>query len=108
MSTTRAGKGDLYRRIADDVRARMRELEPAVQEHQRLTRILAIVADGPESESISVEAHGEGPPPRNRVARERGRPRGRRANQVLGVIRAEPGLTRAELAERVGSRVGYL
>jgi hypothetical protein len=97
-----------YERLEREVRDRMRDLEPAVQEYERLKGILDMVeADMPPA-SLRIDAHGHGPPPRRATARRRGEPRGRRAAQVVELLRSEPGLTRAEVAARLGIRVGYL
>jgi len=109
MAGTQGDQNDFYNRIAEDLRARLRELEPAVQEFERLKAILSVVEGGDPPSAVWVEAHGEGPAPReSQSPRLRGEPRGRRAAQVVRLVRSEPGLTRAELAERLGMRVGYL
>jgi CRP-like cAMP-binding protein len=90
----------------------MAELEPAVQEYSRLKSLLEIVTAEPDEETFEVMAHGTGPPPAAPAPRGRGEggvgPRGYRASQVVTLLRKEPGLTRAQLADRLGIRVGYL
>jgi hypothetical protein len=108
MSGTQTPQDDFYARMAEDLRARLRELEPAVQEFERLKAILGMVESG-DPPPVWVDAHGEGPAPQqHQASRPRGEPRGRRAAQVVRLLRSHPGLTRAELAERLGMRVGYL
>lgn len=109
MSGTQTHQDDFYARMAEELRARLRDLEPAVREFERLKAILGMVESGDPPPAVWVDAHGEGPPPRERQpSRPRGEPRGRRAAEVVRLLRSHPGLTRAELAERLGIRVGYL
>lgn len=96
-----------YERMATELRQRMAKLEPAVREYERLKALLEMVMADPESHALRVDAHGAGPAPAPTPTR-RGGPRGYRASQVVRLLRAEPGLTRAQLAERLGIRVGYL
>lgn len=100
-----------YEKMASDLRERMAKLEPAVREYGRLKTLLEMVTADPESNALSVDAYGTGPAPAPRTstaARRGGGPRGYRATQVVDLLRAEPGLTRAQLADRLGIRVGYL
>lgn len=105
---------DFYARMRLDVKARMEELEPSVLEYERLARILRAIdtEDGGEP-AVVLEAHGTGravttPPRRGKSGEAGSEPRGRRARQVMEVIRAEPGLSLAQIAERLGSKPGYL
>jgi CRP-like cAMP-binding protein len=111
MSQSVADK-DFYEKIAEELRERMAELEPAVQEYARLKALFEIVTKEPSADAFEVVAHGTGPPPVAASPRRRGAaataPRGYRASQVVTLLRKEPGLTRAQLAERLGIRVGYL
>jgi hypothetical protein len=108
---------DFYARMRLDVKARMDELEPSVLEYERLARILhAIDTEDGQAPAVVLEAHGTGravsaPPSRGPsvpAARRGSEPRGRRARQVMEVIRAEPGLSLPQIAERLGSKPGYL
>jgi hypothetical protein len=108
MPDTPDRESKFSQRLEQDVRERMRALEGAVQEYARLKAILDIVEGGSQPTPIRVDAHGHGPPPRREPERRRGRPRGRRAAEVGELLQSEPGLTRAQLAERLGIRVGYL
>ncbi|HEX8743246.1 MAG TPA: helix-turn-helix domain-containing protein [Thermoleophilaceae bacterium] len=94
--------------MAEDLRTRLRDLEPAVREFERVKAILEVV-ESDDPPPVWVYAHGEGPALReHQASRSRGEPRGRRAAQVVRLLRSHPGLTRDELAERLGMRVGYL
>ncbi|HEX8742760.1 MAG TPA: helix-turn-helix transcriptional regulator [Thermoleophilaceae bacterium] len=112
MSDVSIADKDFYEKIAEELRERMAELEPAVHEYTRLKGLLEAVTAAPGSESIEMVAHGTGPAPAAASPRRRGDadsgPRGYRASQVVTLLRKEPGLTRAQLAERLGIRVGYL
>jgi CRP-like cAMP-binding protein len=99
---------EFYERMADELRHRLAKLEPAVREYERLRKLLDMVAEGPEAQAVQIDAHGTGPPPSTGAGRRRAGPRGYRASQVLSLLRSEPGLTRAEVADRLGIRVGYL
>lgn len=108
MSGTPVPHDEFYARMAEDLRARLRELEPTVREFERVKAILDII-EGDDPPPVWVYAHGEGPAPReHQASRPRGEPRGRRAAQVVRLLRSHPGLTRDELAERLDMRVGYL
>src|SRR5205814_10549106 len=108
MPKAKANDPEFYERMAGDLRERMAKLEPAVKEYERLRALLDMVSAGPEAHAVEIDAHGTGPPPSTGAGRRRTAPRGYRASQVLSLLRAEPGLTRAEVAERIGIRVGYL
>ncbi len=99
--------GDIYDRIAADLREQMAKLEPAVREYERLRTLLEMVAAEPDLQPLQIDAHGSAPPPATNALRLR-EPRGYRAAQVVKLLRSEPGLTRIEVAERLGIRVGYL
>lgn len=111
---------DFYAKIRSDVVAQMDALEPAVQEYERLARILEAIdadADTPPAAARSrSHASGRRPEPQSkgRTARRRAgerrpsEPRGQRAREVMEVIRREPGLPIPEIAERLGIRPGYL
>jgi transcriptional regulator with GAF, ATPase, and Fis domain len=88
---------DLLERAKEEIRERLTELEPLVEERDRLRSALE-----------ALEA-GEGPktPPR-RASRQRGRPttsrragRGERRTQLLELLQAEPGLRPTEAARRM-------
>ena len=90
----------LLDRTTQEIRARLKELEPLVQEHERLQRALEAL----ESSS------GEAKPRRGRAGAGRGRGRttsrragrGERRQQLLEVLTAEAGLRPSEAAKRMG------
>lgn len=112
MSPASKGDKDFYEKMAEDLRERMAKLEPAVKEYARLNALLEAVTEDPDADVVEVVAHGTGPPPAAAGARQRRAsgtgPRGYRASQVVRLLRKEPGLTRAQLADRLGIKVGYL
>jgi hypothetical protein len=110
MSDVPKADTSFYEKMAGDLRERMAALEPAVQEYERLKGLLEMVTADPGANDLRIDAHGTGPAPAppSATAARRGGPRGYRASQVVSLLRAEPGLTRPQLAERLGIRVGYL
>jgi hypothetical protein len=83
-----------------EIEARMKELRPAVDEYNRLEQAAA---------ALSGVADGRSRPTRT-TRRRRGRPRGSgtRAKQALELVRAQPGITIAELAKAMGIHANYL
>ena len=110
---------DFYAKLRSDVEAQMEELQPAIREYERLSKILQAI----DSEGQSPAAAG---PPQSRPSRRRSEPRsaghtrpkgverrpseprGRRAREVMEIIRSEPGLPIPEIAHRLKIRPGYL
>jgi hypothetical protein len=89
-----------------EIEARMKELQPAVQEYERLQQAAAALA-GVGGNGRARQARG----PRGATRRRgRGRPRGtgKRAQQALELVRARPGITIRELAEAMGIHANYL
>jgi hypothetical protein len=95
-----------------EIAARLKELRPLVDEYQRL-----------EAAQSALEGVGQGaaaaPAGRGRGRRasgggggtgRRGRPKGSgtRGNEALELVKAQPGITIPELAERMGIKQNYL
>jgi hypothetical protein len=89
-----------------EIRARLQELKPLVDEYHRL-------------EAAAQALEGVSAPAKPRRARStkvsgstgrRGRPRGSgtRGKQALELVRANPGITIPELAEKMGIKQNYL
>ena len=92
-----------------EIEARLKELRPLVEEHARLERAAAAL-DG-------VQGGGSGRGRRRRAQSaggrrtgRRGRPRGSgtRAIQAHELVKANPGITISELADRMGIKANYL
>jgi sugar-specific transcriptional regulator TrmB len=93
-----------------EIRQRLAELKPMVEEYQRL-EVAAAALDG-------VPANGAGRRSRTTSKRasstttpsRRGRPRGSgtRSKQALEIVRARPGVTIGELAEEMKIKQNYL
>ena len=94
-----------------EIDARLKELRPLVEEHQRLERAAAALA--------GLDGAGESPARRRSGANgrrqgggggRRGRPRGtgKRAQQAEELVRAEPGITIPALADAMGIQANYL
>jgi hypothetical protein len=79
-----------------EIRARLQELKPLVDEYHRL-------------EAAAQALEGVGPTTRAGAGR-RGRPRGSgtRGKQALELVRANPGISIPELAEKMGIKQNYL
>lgn len=93
-----------------EIRARLQELKPLVEEYHRL-EAAAQALDGVGATATAAAK------PRSRSARStstgagrRGRPRGSgtRGRQALELVRANPGITIPELADRMGIKQNYL
>jgi Winged helix-turn-helix DNA-binding len=87
-----------------EIRARLQELKPLVEEYHRL-------------EAAAQALEGVSGPARPRRARatgasngRRGRPRGSgtRGKQAMELVRANPGITIPELADKMGIKQNYL
>ena len=100
-------------KLRSDLERRIREIEPLIEEHARLRQALEALkgVDGSHPGQASSTA------PRRAASRRaagakgrRGRPRGSgaRAQQVLKVVREQPGITIAELAQRLKIKPNYL
>jgi hypothetical protein len=84
-----------------EIEARLKELRPLVDEHDRLQKAAAALAGVGNGRAKQRTA------PRRRG---RGRPRGtgKRAQQALELVRARPGITIRELSEAMGIHANYL
>jgi hypothetical protein len=94
-----------------EIQARLKELKPLVDEYHRLDaaeRALSGVSN-------STSTPGPATPRRTRRSTgggsgRRGRPRGSgtRGQQALDLVRAQPGITIPELADKMGIKQNYL
>jgi hypothetical protein len=84
-----------------EIEARLKELRPLVDEHDRLQKAAAALAGVGNGRAKQRTA------PRRRG---RGRPRGtgKRAQQALELVRARPGIMIRELSEAMGIHANYL
>ncbi len=84
----------------DEIRARLAELQEAVQEAGRLQAALDAL------EGVNRPASAAGAP----GTRKRGRPKGSgtRAQEAIDAVTKEPGLSASEIAERLGINQNYL
>ena len=98
---------DVLKRTTDELRKRLKELAPQVQEHERLQKALAAL-DKPTARKSS--------PGRSRASGARqGRPttssragRGERRQQLLRVVQAKPGIRPSEAAREMGIQPSQL
>ena len=113
---------DFLSSTRNEIAVRLRELRPLVEEYQQLEAAAAALANVPGQASTarrrSASAGTSPPRPTSRRARERGgstaarrgRPRGTgaRALQALELVRAQPGMTIADIATAMGIKQNYL
>ncbi|MGD0980091.1 MAG: hypothetical protein ABR946_01270 [Solirubrobacteraceae bacterium] len=109
---------DFLQTKREEIAARMRELEPLVEEYQQLAAAAAALAGA----SVRARSTGGGKrssdngttaratSARSTTGRRRGRPPGggTRALQTVELVKARPGLTIAELASEMGIKQNYL
>jgi hypothetical protein len=89
-----------------EIEARLKELRPLVDEHDRLQKAAAALAGVGNGGARQARGSRAGATRR----RGRGRPRGtgKRAQQALELVRARPGITIRELADAMGIHANYL
>jgi hypothetical protein len=98
-----------------EIRSRMKELKPLVDEYQRLEAAAAALDGVPADGSVPASRRRPGRP-RGTGRRasagggRRGRPKGSgtRANEALTLIKDNPGITIPELADKMGIKQNYL
>ncbi len=99
----------------NEIKARLAELRPLVEEYHRLEAAEAAL-QGVGGAAAAPARRGPGRPRGSTTAARRrgpGRPRGRRggntrATQALELVKARPGITIPELAEAMGIKQNYL
>ncbi len=102
---------DFLEEKRQEIEARMEELRPSVEEFQRLEAAAAAlrgvdVDGGAPAPRPARRASGGGGGGGGRVGRPRGS--GSRGNQALDLVKAQPGITIPEMAERMGIQQNYL
>lgn len=100
-----------------EIDARLKELKPLIEEYERLEAAAAALG------GVSASSASASPPRRRRAraatakpkrvaagtGRRRGRPKGsKRADEALALVKAQPGITIAEIAEKMGIKQNYL
>lgn len=97
-----------------EIEARLKELRPLVQEHDRLERAAAALAGvgaaGGDARRRSGATAGARRSRSGSGSGRRGRPRGsgKRARQAEELVNASPGITIPELADAMGIQANYL
>jgi hypothetical protein len=97
-----------------EIRARLQELKPLVDEYHRL-EAAAQALDGVKSPTATATATPAPRRSRSTATRgggtgRRGRPRGSgtRSKEALALVRSNPGITIPELADKMGIKANYL
>jgi hypothetical protein len=96
----------------NEIAARLMELGPLVEEYERLQAAAAALqgvssgADAPAGARARTSTRTAG----SASAGRRGRPQGsgRRSDEALALVKANPGITVAEIAEKMGIKQNYL
>jgi CRP-like cAMP-binding protein len=101
-----------------EIAARLKELKPLVDEYQRLEAAAAALDGMPAlanatSAKQRTSARSKSAPARKRGATQggrRGRPKGSgtRGAEALALVKAQPGITIPEIAEKMGIKQNYL
>ena len=102
-----------------EIEARLKELRPLVDEYERLQAAAAALAGVPATARASARAPRRGaahgtPSARRRGesngAGRRGRPKGSgtRGHEALAIVKASPGISIPEIAEKIGIKQNYL
>jgi hypothetical protein len=114
---------DFLEQKRKEIEGRLKELRPLIEEARQLEAAAAALAGVGVSKVKSVAGRGPGRPrgssasasATRRTARKstgarRGRPRGSgtRAAQALALVKAQPGITITELADKMGIKQNYL
>ena len=97
-----------------EIGARLKELKPLVEEYQRL-QAAAAALDGVPTTAVARGTNGRTPKSSGRRRSSngtgrRGRPKGSgtRGAEALALVKASPGITIPELAEKMGIKQNYL
>jgi hypothetical protein len=98
----------------NEIKGRITELRPLVEEHSRLEAALAALADVPHGVAASAPAKPKAAKAavrrRSPSSRQPGRPKGSgsRGAKALELVRASPGITIPQLADMMGIKQNYL
>jgi hypothetical protein len=92
---------DVLKRTTGDIRARLKELEPLVREHERLQAALSALEGSGGQKSQPRRGRG-GTGPRRRQTSSGRASRGERRQQLLRVVQAEPGVRPSKAAHQMG------
>ena len=97
----------------NEINARLKELKPLVEEYQRLEAAAAALDDVPQTDAAPRGRRSPARPSsatRRRAKGSRGRPDGggTRGAEALALVRAQPGITIPEIAQKMGIKQNYL
>ncbi|HWI08530.1 MAG TPA: hypothetical protein VNT54_13575 [Solirubrobacteraceae bacterium] len=99
----------------NEIGARLKELRPLVEEYQRLEAAAAALDGVPQSNGTAPARRAPARTTSRSTRRakstgRRGRPKGSgtRGAEALALVRAQPGITIPEIAEKMGIKQNYL
>ena len=98
----------------NEINARLNELKPLIAEYQRLEAAVAALDGIPQTKVTAPARRSPGRATstsrRSKPTGRRGRPRGSgiRGTEALALVRAQPGITVPEIAEKMGIKQNYL
>jgi hypothetical protein len=108
---------DFLTQKREEIDGRLNELRPLVDEYRRLEAAVAaldgMASDGSSSTASPPASAGRARKPARRSSAgtgRRGRPKGSgtRAGEALSLVKANPGITIPEIAEKMGIKQNYL
>ena len=93
--------------VRKQVEQRLKELQPLVDEYERLRQVAALLAES--TDTGSTKRRGRSTPHRAMAASASSRrAKGQRSEDALNLIREQPGITVAAAAEALGIGTTYL
>jgi CRP-like cAMP-binding protein len=93
-----------------EIRARLQELKPLVDEYHRLEAAAQALDGVKPATATASPRRSRSTSTRAAATGRRGRPRGSgtRSKEALALVRSNPGITIPELAEKMGIKQNYL
>jgi hypothetical protein len=93
----------------NEIRARLQELKPLVDEYHRLEAAVQAL-EGVKSTTATTPSRRSRSTSTRAATGRRGRPRGSgtRSKEALALVRSNPGITIPELADKMGIKHNYL
>ena len=93
---------DVLARTTEEIRSRLKELEPLVQEQERLRQALSALEGSAQKQPAAPRRGRSGGQGRARKRSSGRAGRGERRQQLLRVVQAEPGVRPSKAAHQMG------